>query len=161
MSKTWTFFGVIHPERVPVTLPAPIKGTAYSSVLPGDFEFDVRIHASQIIIDLAVESEPDIATLRNVAVGQAEIFTNLIGYHTACCFNVEVKSAVCQSDQAWYVFGIDIPVLSKAREGKPIEIETAVLEAVGANPEAQLGTCGLHKCYAFSDWYRLLLLPRH
>jgi hypothetical protein len=55
-----------------VTLPTPIKGKAYSSAMSGDFEFDIRIHASQIIIDLAVGSdELDIATLRNVAVGQA------------------------------------------------------------------------------------------
>jgi hypothetical protein len=139
MSKTWTFFGVIHPERVPVTLPAPIKGRASSSALAEDFEFDVRIHASQIIIDLVVESdEADIATLRSVAVGQAEILTHLIGYNAACCSSVEIKSAVCQSDQAWQVFGIDIPVLSKAREGKPMQIESAVLQAVGANPEAQM-----------------------
>ena len=138
MSKTWTFFGVVLPERVPLSWDPPISGKAFSSILGVDFTFKVTIHASQIIVDLTIDKDDtDIASLRNLASRNAQILTDLIGYKEAYCFSVEIRSAICRENDDWYVFGIDIPVLAESRAGQVREIDGATFQAVAQNPAAQ------------------------
>jgi hypothetical protein len=138
VSKTWTFYGVVLPERVPVSLPAPFAGKAFNATLGSDFTFRVVIHASQIIVDLTIDNDDvDVHSLRNLASSNAQILTDLIGYKAACCFNVDIRSAVCRENDDWYVFGIDIPVLVETRAGQPREIDVALLQAIAQNPAAQ------------------------
>jgi hypothetical protein len=138
VSKTWTFYGVVLPERVPVTWGVPIAGKAFSSILGGEFTFRVAIHASQIIVDLTIDNDDvDIASLRNLASNNAQILTDLIGYKEACCFNVEIRSAVCRENDDWHVFGIDVPVLAQTRAGQAREIDGTTLQVIGESPAAQ------------------------
>jgi hypothetical protein len=138
MSKTWTFYGVVLPERVPLTWNTPIGGKAFSSILGLDFTFRVMIHASQVIVDLTIDKDGvDIASLRNLAVSNAQILTDLIGYTNAYCFNVEIRSAVCRESDDWFVFGIEVPALVETRAGQPREIDGATLQAVAGSPAAQ------------------------
>ena len=78
---TWTFFGRVLPERVPVTWEGPLEGSAKSPLQGMDHEYRVVIHASQAFVDLKIAiDKPDLATLRNMAVDHIRTITDLIGY---------------------------------------------------------------------------------
>lgn len=136
---TWTFFGRVLPERVPVTLPLPLVGSGTAPILSVKFDFRVKIHASQAIVDLTLElDKPDIPTLRNLAAQQIRTIIDLIGYLKGMYFDVEIVSAICRETGDWTVFGIEIPVLAERRKAVRDEIQSSLLVAVSAKPSAQM-----------------------
>jgi hypothetical protein len=73
----WSFFGRVLPERIPITWPTPLQGSA-EGALGFSYTFQVAIHHSQIVADIEVtKGEPDIFTLRNTAEAHIRIITDL------------------------------------------------------------------------------------
>jgi hypothetical protein len=138
MSK-WTFFGRILPERVPITWPGPLSGSAESG-LGFAFDYRVVIHHSQIVIDLEIEKDaPDLATLRNTAAEIVRAIADLISYQTACGYEVEIVSAVCHETDEWEVFGINIRMLAAQRKVQgTLAMEADLLIAVTSSAAAQV-----------------------
>jgi len=99
---TWTFFGRVLAERVPVTWQGPLEGSATNPMLGMDHDYRVVIYASQAVVDLKVATaKPDLASLRNIAVDHIRSITDLVGYRNGCCFEVEIVSAICQETKDW------------------------------------------------------------
>jgi hypothetical protein len=138
---TWTFFGKVLPERVPVTWDTPVHGRAKSSVLQGSHDFRVTIFNSQAIVDLIIDpiAPVDVFTLANIARNHIRTITDLVGYERACAFDVEIISAVCQETNDWQVFGIEIPALVQRRsKAARYAISSDLMKAVGKNVGAQM-----------------------
>jgi hypothetical protein len=138
--STWTFFGRILPERVPVTWHAPLQGSAHSA-LGFAFDFRVKIHASQVILDLTITQGDahDVPTLRNAAAEFIRGVTDLIGYKQGYYFDVEIVAAIHRDTDDWTVFGIEIPILKARREAQQINaIDGALVQAFGESVAAHL-----------------------
>jgi hypothetical protein len=98
MTDTWTFFGRVHPERVPVSWGAPLEGVITLPITEDELKFRTIIHASQVIVDLTpLKGAPDVDTLRNIAVHCAAGITDLVGYTSGNSFTVEIISAINRS----------------------------------------------------------------
>ncbi len=137
--STWTFFGRILPQRVPLTVQKTLQGTAISSVF-GEYTFRVLLHASQAIVEMTLKREDiDLPTLRNAAADHIRTITDLLGYAHGYCFDVEILSAVCKETNDVQVFGIEIPVLAEQRKDQALnEVRTSLISAVGRSPSAQM-----------------------
>jgi len=134
----YTFYGKVNPERVPITFPQPLSGTAESTFLKKTHKFRVALHASQCIVDLDIDDSEtiDIFSLRNIAADAVSTLADLVGYQNAICFDVEMVSAIRRDNEEWTVFGIDIPALAARRRGNPSEIPADLLIAVTQNAPA-------------------------
>lgn len=135
----WTFFGKLHPERIPISLGTPLEGKAVQPFTGFAFNFRLVVHSSQLIVDLWFETgNLDIFSLRNLAADIARSFADLVGYLNGLYFDVELHSAVEQATKSWQVFGIDIPVLAARRSAADREIKTDLLIAIGESPAADM-----------------------
>jgi hypothetical protein len=136
---SWTFFGRVLPERIPLTWDTPLEGFARSTVGVA-FDFRVVIHASQSIVDLTVkEGAADVPSLRNIAADCIRQITDLVGYQQGCWFDVEVVSAICRDTGDWTVFGTEIPVLAARRHaGGAGVIDHGLLKVAGQSPAVQI-----------------------
>lgn len=112
---TWTFFGVVHPQRVPLTWP-PIEGDSHNPVVNFDFHFRVIIHLSQVIVDIECKNTaPNDYTLRNIAADCASNLTDISAWHSGGYFSVEIISGIEQGTKRWVSFGNNIPVIANSR----------------------------------------------
>ena len=94
----WTFFGKLHPERVPINLGTPLEGNAVQPLTGFAFNFRLAVHSSQLIVDLWFETgNLDVFSLRNAAADIARSFADLVGYLNGLYFEVEIFSAVQQA----------------------------------------------------------------
>jgi len=139
----WTFFGKLHPERVPISSGQSHRGKATVSTLGLDFEFRIELHASQLILDINVLSgNADIGTLKNLATSLARGLAHIIGYRVGGHFDAEIVSAIDRDSDDWRVFGVEIPVVAdkrrRERTGERIEVRTALFMAVGQSTAAQM-----------------------
>jgi hypothetical protein len=67
--SSWTFFGTVEPERIPMSWGQPISGRLEQADFGIEAEFFVAIHASQVIVNLtATKGSPEIYDLRNIAL---------------------------------------------------------------------------------------------
>jgi hypothetical protein len=133
----WTFFGKLHPERIPISLGTPLEGNAVQALTGFAFDFRLAVHSSQLIVDVSFETgDLDIFSLRNLAADIARSFADLVGYLNGFYLDVEIHSAVEQATKAWQIFGIDIPVLTKRKSTEDREIKTDLLIAIAASPAA-------------------------
>jgi hypothetical protein len=137
---SWTFFGEVRPERVPVTWPTPLKGHLKQPDFDVEADFSVMIHASQVIVNLTVtKGEPSVDSLRNIALDCAHTITDLVGYTHGGYFDVEIISAVSRDTDEWRVFGIEIPSLANRKNlHRGPEIESDLFIAATTNVAAGL-----------------------
>jgi hypothetical protein len=151
MSKKFTFYGKVNPERVPITFPSPISGEAQNPLLQASYKFRVAIHASQCVIDLDVDDTDasDVFTLRNIAADAVATLTDLVGYRLGICFAVEIISYIRRDNDDWFVFGIDVPILAARRAGTANNIPRELLTAVLGNVPAMMVLADFRK--AMSD----------
>ena len=142
----WTFFGRVHPERIPLTWNTPLEGISHISVLNLDIKFRIIIHASQIIVDIEFEGDnPDVDSLRNVAADLVRTLTDLVGYLQGLPFEVEIVSANVHGTNEWKIFGTEIPALATSRRGQDHSIKVDLLSAVSTNAAAQMALADFRK----------------
>jgi hypothetical protein len=139
MSK-WTFFGKVHPERIPVTWDVPISARARQPDFGITFDYRAVIHASQVIVDIEViTGAPDIDSLRHVAQNCARMITDLVGYGAGCFLDVEIISVISRDNDEWRIFGTEIPVLvARENSHRHSAFSGELVKAVVGNPYATL-----------------------
>jgi hypothetical protein len=136
---TWTFYGRVLPERVPITWYVPVCASAKG---PFGIAFDYRLSIidSQVIVDITVTAgTPDTATTRNLAENCIRAVTDLVGYKRGIHFDVDIVSGVCRETGQWEVFGIGIPVLVARRRPEDLgPIDGNLVAAVHCDISAQM-----------------------
>jgi hypothetical protein len=136
---SWTFFGRVLPERVPLRMDLP-KVTYTVAEFGLAYEAHVGIADGQFVADVTVtQGDVDIHTLRNLIGQNIRSTTDLIGYQNGFAYDVEVISAVSIDTGDRCIFGVTIPVLSERRGGVfATAIDAALLLAVGQERGAQI-----------------------
>jgi hypothetical protein len=140
MVDTWTFFGRVYPERVPIHWAEPLAGILHQPRLNNKLQFRTIIHAGQIIVDLTpIEWSPDVYSLRNIAVQCATGITNLVGYMHGMSFTVEIISAINRQNDEWRVFGTELPALVARRDPhRPNQIDAKFLTDIAGSTSAAM-----------------------
>lgn len=84
---SWTFFGRVHPERIPIKWGQPLSGQLEQSAFGVGADFHVTVYDSQIMVTLNVtKGSPSIDDLRNIALDLARQLTDIVGYATGVSF---------------------------------------------------------------------------
>ncbi len=126
----WTFFGVVRPERFPVTWGTPLSGSLNQPDLGVEADFRIAIHAGQVIVNLTItKGEPNLDSMRNIALSCAHDLTDLVGYASGCYFDVDIISAVSLDTDEWCTFGVQIPVIANRQNphrGKAIDADLVI-----------------------------------
>lgn len=137
MSKKWTFFGRVLPERIPLRIEGPeFVGIARQAGIR--FRSKVEIADGQFIVPVTIESgQIDVYSLRNLVENHIRYITDLIGYLHGGSFDVDIVSAVGDEGSA-VVFGITVPVLEESRKGQPGEIAADLMQAVAESIPARM-----------------------
>jgi hypothetical protein len=126
LSKTysWTFFGRVLPERVPVSLKLP--PVLFEQVDFGTkLQVQLNVHDGQIVAFVDVQKGAlDNDTLRNFIESHIRSVLDLIGYLRGLSFDVEIISCA-NGNGNWTTFGIQIPVLQQGVRLEPVMALTA------------------------------------
>jgi hypothetical protein len=97
---SWTFFGRILPERIPMRMelpPATVEQTDFGLT----YETHVGIADGQFVADVIItKGAVDIHTLRNLIERHLRTTTDLIGYQNGFGYDVEVIATVCRETPA-------------------------------------------------------------
>lgn len=111
----YMFTGVVLPERAQFTLPRfSIKFTHLSSGAPGSAT--VSIVLNQIAVRVESDHEWDVLDLRNVVRNIVQHQLAVVGYLKGFGFDCAITRVMNQRRDIDYVFGIDVPCISKPRE---------------------------------------------
>ena len=140
LMASWTFFGRILPERIPMRMelpPATVEQTDFGLT----YETHVGIADGQFVADVIItKGAVDIHTLRNLIERHLRTTTDLIGYQNGFGYDVEVIATVCRDTGERCIFGPVIPVLSQRRGGAfATSIEGELYLAVLKEVSAQIG----------------------
>lgn len=134
MEERYIFFGRVLPERVPMSF--EMQEIEIRSDLGIIFNISASVHKNQAVCNVSIlNGKSDIFTIRNLVENALRVWVDLIGYHMACRFSLEITSAVWGMNER-LIFGIDVPVLSQHRP-KLTELRTGQLDVVAAEPAAQ------------------------
>jgi hypothetical protein len=134
---TWTFFGRILPERIPLSVELPEQTSNYNE-FGLRYRIRVFIADSQFVAPVVVESgEPEIHTLRNLIENDIRIATDLVGYLRGASLDVDILGATSDAGPT-VVFGITIPVLQGALSRNMSSIEADMYKVVAENTPARL-----------------------
>src|SRR5579859_2398642 len=136
----WTFFGKVMPERFAVSWGTPIEGHLRQEAFGVEADFTTYIHAAQVIVTLMLtKGETNIDSLRNIALDCAHQLTDIVGYVSGCCFDVEIISAHCAGTGMKHVFGVQIPALLEQKNPhRRSEIDGDLFITVTGNVAAQM-----------------------
>jgi hypothetical protein len=111
----YMFTGVVLPERAQFTLPRfSIKFTHFSSGAPGSAT--VSIVLNQIAVLVESDHEWDVLDLRNVVRNIVQHQLAVVAYLKGFGFDCAITRVINQRRDVDYVFGIDVPCISKPRE---------------------------------------------
>jgi len=139
----YLFEGVVHPERAQITLQLPPLGFRHiTSGTEAVAHFSIILNQIALWIDSAAEW--DIFDLRNVAKSILQNELAVVGYLKGYAYDVEIRRLLNRRLNIDYVFGIDIPCITKRNE----EIKLAEeVERIRAKTAGDAGIY-LHRCFA-------------
>jgi hypothetical protein len=137
--QTWSFFGRVLPERIPLKIADPLSGSSIVEVLDLAFDWSIGVADSQVVATCTVtRGEPDLPTLRNLIEAEIRSLADLIGYLHAVRFDVDIVSAIRHETGERCVFGTSIPAIAQRRKlddyGK---LQTDLLVAIAGEPHAR------------------------
>lgn len=136
----WTFFGRIVPERIPLRLDFPMKGTSTAPKTGVTYDYDIAIADGQVVANMTItKGQADVHTLRNLIEGDIRDVADVIGYLHGLSFDVDIISAASQESGQRIVFGIAIPVLVARRKREDLgKIKGELLLAVFGSDSAKI-----------------------
>ena len=115
-SITYTFSGLVHPERADVNIVLPEQ---IITSLDGSFSGRVALNIQRSQIGVVVRMDnpvEDIKTLKNGVRDFVKSAVDLLGYFMGCGYDVEIIQVVDDKTLRQTVFGVDVPILSAYRE---------------------------------------------
>lgn len=131
--EPYLFYGVVLPERAQLSLQFVVEFSHLASGAKGVAK--VSIILNQVVIRVEGEHNWDIFDLRNVVKNIVQNQLAMLAYLTGYAYDLEVTRVLNQSREIDYVFGIDIPCITK--RGKGVDLQDALVKlrdkTVGAN----------------------------
>lgn len=142
----WAFFGRVVPERIPLSIGAPIAWTSESVDLGIKMDLSFCVADGQLVCNTTVtEGSADAHTAKNFTETEVRSVVDLIGYLHGVRYDVDIISAVDLETGDRVVFGINIPVLTDRRKGAkagdyppPGALPVELLQKVTSEPAAQI-----------------------
>ena len=111
MVDTYLFTGVVLPERAQLSLKFGLRFSILASGEKADAKVSVILN--QIAVTVETNSEIDIFDLRNVVKNILQGHLAMIGFIHGHTYDFEVTRVINSQREIDFVFGIDIPDLSK------------------------------------------------
>ena len=97
---TWTFFGKILPERIPLSITPP-EWTVGHPDFGLRYRVKIQIADAQIVAPTVIESgQIDVHSLRNLVENDIRMATDLVGYLVGGSFDVDIISATSDEGSA-------------------------------------------------------------
>lgn len=131
---TYTFFGVVHPERAMIDLKDPIALTYREEINDFEANCEIAVYKNQVILIMNTDVEiNDFPTARNRAKDIVQGIVDIAGMEFGVAYNVDLR-AVSGPNHHFEVFGTGIPELGlKNDESANVDILTPFLVA-GKDP---------------------------
>jgi hypothetical protein len=131
--EPYIFYGKILPERAQITLGFGLNFTHLVSSNIGIA--NVSIVLNQLAVTVQTKIEWNIFDLRNVVNNIVQSHLAMIGYLNGYAYDLEITRVLNSELKIDYVFGIDIPAISKPREGVDLasELEKLRMKSQGEN----------------------------
>jgi len=120
MMEPYLFYGIVLPERAPLTLQFTVRFSHLTSGISGQAK--VSILLNQVAVWVESEQNWDIWDLRNVVKTVVQNHLAMVGYIKGYAYDLEVTRVLNQSRGIDQVFGIDIPCLAKRGGSRSISI---------------------------------------
>ena len=140
--EPYLFQGVVLPERAQLSLQFALSFSHVSSGVTGLAK--VSIVLNQVAVWVESEHNWDVYDLRNVVKNIVQNHLAMLGYLKGYAYDFEVTRVLNQSRGIDYVFGIDIPCLTK--RGESIDLQ-AELEKLRDKTTGENGLF-LHRCFS-------------
>jgi hypothetical protein len=118
--KRFLFSGVVHPERLGLTLGTIDQVLAsQDGVKLGDMKFSIQNSQITAVMEWENDSE-DIFTLRNILKAFAEPIINITGFLKGYAFDIEITKVIESDLNEIRVFNNDIPVLAERNKTREL-----------------------------------------
>ena len=119
--EPYFFQGVVVPERAQLSLKFALSFSVASGIT---CVAKVSVVLNQVAVWIEGEHDWDIFDLRNVVKNIVQTHLGMIGYLKGYAYDFEVTRVLNQSRGIDYVFGVDIPCLTK--RGESIDLDDAL-----------------------------------